>query len=107
MKPSAPSIKGLIKLHKADQPIRPVVNWRNAPAYRLSRLFTDKTNYMAPLPNYLNLKNSQDLLKKLEATSMLPHYTLNSLEITNLYSIIPVKETRVILANIPQQNRNY
>jgi len=32
MNPSAPSIKGLIKIHKPDQPIRPVVNWRNAPA---------------------------------------------------------------------------
>ena len=30
MNPTAPTIKGLIKLHKQDQPIRPVVNWRNA-----------------------------------------------------------------------------
>jgi hypothetical protein len=35
MNPSVPSIKGLIKKHKTDQPIRPVVNWRNAPAYNL------------------------------------------------------------------------
>jgi len=45
MNPSAPSIKGLIKLHKPDQPIRPVVNWQNAPAYKLSKLFTNKINY--------------------------------------------------------------
>jgi len=31
---------------------------------------------------------------------MLPHYALASLDITNLYSNIPVKETRTILANI-------
>jgi hypothetical protein len=31
LNPSAPSIKGLIKLHKQGLPIRPVVNWRNAP----------------------------------------------------------------------------
>jgi len=103
MNPSAPSIKGLIKLHKPDQPIRPVVNWRNTPAYRLSRLFTDKINHLAPLPNFLNLKNSQDLLKNLEATPMLPHYTLASLDIASLYTNIPVKETRAILANILQQ----
>ena len=35
---------------------------------------------------------------------MLPHYNLTSLDITNLYSNIPVKETRVILANILEQN---
>jgi len=32
MNPSAPSIKGLIKIHIPDQIIRPVVKWRNAPA---------------------------------------------------------------------------
>ena len=32
MSPSAPSIKGPIKIHKTDQPIRPAVNWRNASA---------------------------------------------------------------------------
>jgi len=37
LNPSAPTIKGLIKLHKPDRPIRPVVNWRNAPAYKLSQ----------------------------------------------------------------------
>ena len=30
MNPSAPSIKGLIKIHKPDQPICPVIKWRNA-----------------------------------------------------------------------------
>ena len=102
MNPSAPSIKGLIKLHKPDQPIQPVVNWRNTPAYRLSKLFTDKINHLAPLPNSLNLKNSQDLLKNLEATPMLPHHTLASLDIASLYTTIPVKETRAIVANILQ-----
>jgi len=33
---SAPSIKGLIKIHKPDQPIRPVVNWRNIPKTKLN-----------------------------------------------------------------------
>jgi len=44
LNPSAPSIKELIKLHKPGQPIRPVVNWHNAPAYKLSKLFTHKIN---------------------------------------------------------------
>ena len=47
--------------------------------------------------------NSQELLKNLEATPMLPHYTLASLDITSLYTNILVKETRAILANILQQ----
>jgi hypothetical protein len=40
MNPLAPTIKGLIKIHKPERPIRPVVNWRNAPAYKLAGLLT-------------------------------------------------------------------
>jgi hypothetical protein len=29
--PTAPTMRGLIKLHKENMPIRPVINWRNAP----------------------------------------------------------------------------
>ena len=72
MNPSAPSIKGLIKLHKPDQPIRSVVNWRDAPVYRLSTFFTDKINHLAPLPSSFNLKNSQDLLKTLRPLQCSP-----------------------------------
>jgi hypothetical protein len=78
-------------------PIRPVVNWRNALAYTLSRLFTQKTNNIAPLPNTFNVKNTTDLLQKLQDTPMAPHFTLASLDITNLYSNIPVLETKTIL----------
>ena len=76
MNPSAPSIKGLIKIHKPDQPIRPVVNWRNAPVYRLSKLFMEKVSQLAPLPHSFNIRNTQVLLKILEDTPMPPHYNL-------------------------------
>jgi hypothetical protein len=104
MNPPAPSIKGLIKIHKPDQPIRPVINWRNAPTYRLSKLFTEKVSHLAPLPYSFNIKNTQDLLKNLKDTPMLPHYNIASLDITNLYSNIPVKETMAIFSNILTHN---
>jgi len=104
MNPSAPSIKGLIKLHKPDQPIHPVVNWRCAPAYKLSKLFTSKVTQLAPLPHSFNVMKTQDLLKNLADFPMLPHYNLASLDITNLYSNIPVKETKNPFANILEHN---
>jgi hypothetical protein len=65
LNPSAPSIKGLIKLHIPGHPTRPVINWHSAPAYQLSKLFTQKLNNIAPLPNTFNVKNTTDLLQKL------------------------------------------
>ena len=64
MNPTAPTIKGLIKLHKPGHPIRPVVNWKGAPTYKLAGLFTQKIKMMAPLPNTHNLENTRDLIKK-------------------------------------------
>jgi hypothetical protein len=60
--PFAPTIRGLIKLRKPDQPIRPIVNWWNAPAYSLSKLFAQKINQFIPLPNAFNVMNSTDLI---------------------------------------------
>jgi len=42
LNPSAPSIRGMIKIHKTGAPIRPVINWRNAPAYKLAKMLTKK-----------------------------------------------------------------
>jgi|GEM_PF-3687610 len=106
LNPTAPSIKGLIKLHKPEHPIRPDVNWRGAPAYRLAQLFTHKIKLVAPLPNTHDLENTTDLLKKLENTPILPHFTLASLDISNLHTNIPVKETREIIAKNLNNNTN-
>jgi len=99
-----PSIKGLIKLHKPEQGIRPVVNWLSALAYKLSKLFTQKINIIGPLPNAFNIKNARDLIQNLQDTPISPHFTFASLDVTNLYSNIPVKETRTVLVNILKHN---
>ena len=100
MYPSTPSIKGLKKIHKQEQLIRPVVNWRNAPAYQLSQLFTKKINHWSPLHHAFNIKNTRDLIRNLNGTPLLPHNTLASLDITKLYPNIPVTETKTVLTNM-------
>jgi len=105
MNPSAPTIKGLTKVHKAGQPIRPVVNWRNAPAYNLAKLFSQKMRQLAPLPN-THIENTRNLIEKLRHTPILPHFRFASLDITNLYTNIPIKDTRDILISNLEQNTN-
>jgi len=100
MNPSAPSIEGLIKLHKPDQPFCPVVNWKNAPAYKVSKLFTEKIHRLTPLPIAFNIKNTQELIKKLKDIPLIPCHYLASLDVTNMYSNIPIGETKKILTDI-------
>jgi hypothetical protein len=80
-----------------------VVNWCNVPAYKLSRLFTNKISHITPLPNALNIRNTTDLIRNLKDTPLLPHVTFALLDITNLYSNIPVVETKTILTNTLKQ----
>jgi hypothetical protein len=38
--PKPPQIKAFIKLHKIGNPIRPIVNYQNAPIYKLAKFYT-------------------------------------------------------------------
>ena len=91
--------------HKPGHPICPVVNWKGAPSYKLARLFTQKIKIMAPLPNTHNLENIRDLIRKLEDTPILPQFALASLDITNLYTNVPIKENREIIGNTLKKNQ--
>jgi hypothetical protein len=37
MNASATCLYGTIKLHKQSKPIRPIVNWKNSPAYKIAK----------------------------------------------------------------------
>jgi hypothetical protein len=64
-----------------------------------------KINQLTPLPYSFNIKkNTKDLIQDLKGTPILPHFTLASLDITNMYSNIPVAETKKILTDIMKHN---
>jgi hypothetical protein len=65
--------------------------------------FTHQIRQLAPLPDTYNINNTTDLINKLKDTPTLPHYTLASLDITNLYTDVPVNETRNIISDTPEQ----
>jgi hypothetical protein len=58
MNPSPPTIRGLIKIHKPEAPIRPIINWQQAPAYSLTKLLSDRLKQELKLPFIFNAKNS-------------------------------------------------
>ena len=99
-----PTIKGLIKIHKLNQPIRPIVKWQNALAYKLSKLFTYKINQLTPLPYTFNIKNTTLLIQALKETPLNPKHKFVSLDISNTHSNITIAETRNILNNIMKYN---
>jgi hypothetical protein len=89
MNPIAPSIRGLIKIHKTNSPIRPVVNWKNAPAYKIAKKFAQHISTYLPLPFTFNVKNSQHLITDLGEVQWNNDSNMVSFDITNMYTNIP------------------
>jgi hypothetical protein len=56
LNPAAPNMRGLVKIHKADAPIRPVTNWKYAPAYKVTKMPAKKLQVYIPLPYTFNVK---------------------------------------------------
>ena len=49
MNPQPPKLYSLIKLHKIDRPIRPVVSFTTAPSVKLSKKLDGKSKYTEPV----------------------------------------------------------
>jgi Reverse transcriptase (RNA-dependent DNA polymerase). len=104
LNPSTPTVKGLIKIQKPNQPIRPTVNWQNTPAHKLSKLLTQSINQLTPLPFTFNIKNTTQLIRTSKETPILHTHKFASLDISNMYSNIPITETKHIFINIMEFN---
>lgn len=107
MNPKPPQLRTQIKTHKPGNPIRPVVNFRSAPAYKISkkigRILKDKLK----LQNKYTIANSIDLVNTIKNYRMENKEIFLSLDIKNLYNNIPIQETIQIIDNtLRQKNEN-
>ena len=56
LNPAIPAFKGLIKIHKRYAPIRPVINWRNAPVYNAAKFFNKRFTFVHFTPHLFQRK---------------------------------------------------
>jgi len=63
--PSPPTLNALLKLHKPNTPIRPMVNNRMAPAYKAAKKLNTILSNHLHLENQHNVINSNTLAKDL------------------------------------------
>ena len=92
MNPTSPQIRGLIKVHKPDSPIRPVINWTNAPAYKIAKQLVKILNTHIPLPFVYNITNTIHLLTDLREIPCSNNLCFASFDISNMYTNIPTNQ---------------
>ena len=64
-KPLPPSLNAQIKIHKPDNPIRPVVNNTKAPTYKIAIFLVNKLHEHLNLKYQYNVKDSTSLVNDL------------------------------------------
>lgn len=100
MNPRSPTLYGLVKTHKPDCPIRPVVSYIGSPGYRLSKVLNCSIRLLTNFQSPHSIKNSIDLVDKIKNFKMQTGFKLGSLDIVNMFSNIPIPVCINLIVNM-------
>ena len=73
------------KLHKQNFPIRPIVKYTPAPAYRTKKFLNKKLIESLIIENKYNIKNTGQLIRDLQKLQINPNVKVISLDIENIF----------------------
>jgi hypothetical protein len=90
-------------VHKDGTPIRPIVDYTQAQAYKLAKKLTNILKTHIPLPNAFNIQNSVQLMRDISEIPFVPELKLASLDISDMYSNIPTGELENIIYTLCKQ----
>lgn len=107
MKPRAPVLRGLPKIHKEQMPIRPVVDYTTAPAYRVAKKLESIIKAGIKLEKSFSLKNTYDFIDQTKNLDVPVSVRMSSLDIVNLYTNVPVEETIQIVERLLLRSKIY
>lgn len=106
MNPTAPSLRGLPKVHKPNVPIRPLVNYTSAPSYKLAKKLETILKNNIILEHNHSVKNSFELINSIQNLEVKPHQLLASFDVVNLYTNVPVAHTIALVKDNLETHSN-
>ncbi|KAI5740008.1 hypothetical protein M8J77_017630 [Diaphorina citri] len=113
MNPVAPRLYGNLKIHKVSKtniinaPIRPVVSSVTSPTYLLEKFLCNTIKCALPsVKTEHSVKNSLDLIKRIEHVTAPPHSSLVSLDVKSLFPSVNIERTIDIIEEELKQSSN-
>ena len=85
---STPQLYGLLKVHKQDVPLRPIVSFVSSPTYRLSRFLA---NLLAPVVgrSSSHVHNSKDFAEFISQQALRQDEVMVSFDVVSLFTCVP------------------
>jgi glutamate formiminotransferase len=81
IKPVAPKLNALIKTHKEDKPIRPIINHIQVSCYKIAKHLNKKLNQLISLPYTYTTKNSKEVVQELSNIQIDDQHKIITLDI--------------------------
>jgi hypothetical protein len=85
-------------------PIKPILNWQEAPAYKVAKFAVQQIKQLNPLPISYNVTDSINLVNDLNNIDFSNGTKLCSFYITNVYTNIPTSDIIHIIKGILSDN---
>lgn len=104
--PRAPTMRGQPKVHKEGTPMRPIVNFTSAPAYKVAKHLDRFLRDHIIINNNHSIKNSIELVNTINSSNINSQYTMASLDIVNLFTNVPVETTINLVRDNLSSNSN-
>lgn len=82
-------IYGLIKIHKKDFPMRPIVSACSSPGFKLAKFFVIVLNTVFPEIGF-HIKNSTDFVENISKLQIAEHELMLSFDVVSMFTNIPI-----------------
>lgn len=105
MNPQTPKLYSLIKLHKDNMPIRPVVSYITAPSVKLSNKLIEIITKFCNFKPKFTIKNSYQLLDRIKDVDIPGNAKLISFDVQNLFPSIPPNEVLNLVEDLLIKNK--
>lgn len=102
--PMMPRLYGLPKIHKPGVPIRPVVSFCNTPVCFISKFILNIIKSLTNFSPSNTVKNNTDLANRIKNLHIPDNYLMISLDVTNLFTTVPIAETLPLVADLLSAN---
>lgn len=98
--PSLPYLYGLIKTHKPNNPIRPIISSVGSATYKLSKWLVTILTPVVGTISTSHIKNNVDLIDKLNNVNVNFQFKMVSFDVTSLFTKVPVSDLLEYLSEI-------